>query len=141
MNPRNSEIAAIRAVAEKYAEGCQTGNIALLRSIFHPQAMMYGYSGDNVVITPIDGLYAFIEANDPPQKTGEPHESTVSSIRIEGNTATVETVQESAFGCDYVNFFQLLKIDGQWQIMSKLYNGVSVNKVEKPATEMAMQAS
>ena len=141
MNPRNSELSAIKAVADKYAEGCQTGNIALLRSIFHPQAMMYGVSGDNVMMTPIEGLYAYIEANDPPQKTGEPHQSTVSAIRIEGNAATLETVQESAYGSDYTNFFQLLKIEGKWMIVSKSYNAIPTKKQEKPLTEMSMQAS
>ena len=141
MNLRYAELSAIRDVAEKYAEGCQTGNIALLRSIFHPQAMMYGVSGDNVVMTPIEGLYAYIEANDPPQKTGEPHQSIVSAIRVEGNAATVETVQESAFGSDYTNFFQLLKIEGKWMIVSKSYNAVPTKKQEQPLTEMSMQAS
>jgi hypothetical protein len=140
MNPHNTELAAIRQVAEKYAEGCQTGNIALLRSIFHPQAMMFG-AGDNVIVTSIEGLYAYIEANEPPQKTGEPHQNIVTSIRCEGNAAAVETVQESAYGNDYINFFQLLKIEGQWLIVSKTYNAVPTKKEQQPITELRMQES
>jgi len=141
MNPRNTELAAIRQVADKYAEGCHTGNVALLRSIFHPQAMMYGAGGDNVLMTPIEGLYAYIEANEPPQKTGEPHQNIVTSIRYEGNAAVVETVQESAYGNDYTNFFQLLKIEGQWLIVSKTYNAVTTKKEQPSITELHMQES
>ncbi|RYY22367.1 MAG: hypothetical protein EOO04_15920 [Chitinophagaceae bacterium] len=141
MNPRNTELAAIRQVVDKYAEGCHTGNIALLRSIFHPQAMMYGAGGDNVLMTPIEGLYAYIEANEPPQKTGEPHQNMVTSIRYEGNAAVVETVQEAAYGNDYTNFFQLLKIEGQWLIVSKSYNAVPTKKEQQPITELHMQES
>jgi hypothetical protein len=141
MTLRNTELPAIKQVAEKYAEGCHTGNIALLRSIFHPQAMMYGVSGDNVVMTPIEGLYAYIEANEPPQRTGEPHQNFVSSVRCEGNAAVVETVQEAAYGNDYVNFFQLLKIEGRWLIVSKSYNAVPSKKEQQPLTELSMQES
>jgi hypothetical protein len=102
---------------------------------------MYGVSGDNVVMTPIEGLYAYIEANEPPQKTGEPHRNFVSSVRCEGNAAVVETVQEAAYGNDYVNFFQLLKIEGQWLIVSKSYNAVPSKKEQQPLTELSMQES
>ena len=141
MNPRNKELEAIRDVANKYAEGCHTGDIALLRSIFHPQAMMYGVSGDNVVITPIEGLYAYLEANEPPQKTGEPHQCFITEIRYEAGAAVVELVQESAYGNDYTNYFQLLKVEGNWLIMSKSYSAIPTRR-QVPAEEaMALHAS
>lgn len=141
MNPRNKELEAIRSVLNKYAEGCHTGNIALIRTAFHPQAMMYGVSGENVVITPIEGLYAYLEANEPPQKTGENHQSFITDIRVESGAAVAETVQESAYGNDYTNYFQLLKINGEWLIVSKSYNAVATKKEVVSEDRLALQES
>ena len=89
MNPRNAELSAITEVINKYAEGCHTGDIALLREAFHPDAMMYGSSGEQTIVTPIEGLYSFIETNEPPAKSGEPHQCFISSIQFEGGAANV----------------------------------------------------
>jgi hypothetical protein len=128
MNARNAELSAITQVVNKYAEGCHTGNIALLREAFHPDAMMYGSSGEQTIVVPIEGLYAFIEANEPPTKTGEPHQCFISSIQYSGNAANVELIQESGYGHDYTNYFQLVKVEGQWLIVSKTYNATPTLK-------------
>jgi hypothetical protein len=36
-------------------------------------------------------------------------------------------VETSAHGSDYTNFFQLLKIDGKWLIVSKAFNATASN--------------
>ena len=141
MNPRNVELRAISQVINKYAEGCQSGNVALLREAFHPQAMMYGSSGDQTIVVPIEGLYAFVETNEPPAKTGEPHQCFISSIQYNGNAANVEMIQESGFGHDYTNYFQLIKAEGQWLIVSKTYNATPTQKQEVPEERLAFHAS
>ena len=87
--------------------------------------MMYGISTKAVTIVEIEGLYSFVSSNNPPATTGEPHQCTITSIQHAGNAASVEMVEESAFGNDYTNYFHLLKIDGKWQIVSKTYNTTS----------------
>ena len=101
MNQRNAELQAITDTINLYAEGLHSGNIETLK------------------------LYGFVSANDPPSKTGEPHQCFITSIRHDGNAASVEMIEESAYGSDYTNYFQLLKIDGTWVIVSKTYNTIS----------------
>ena len=125
MNQRNAELLAITDTINLYVEGLHSGNIETLKKAFHPKAMMYGVSQKAVTIVEIEGLYGFVSANDPPSKSGEPHQSFITSIRHDGNAASVEMIEESAFGSDYTNYFHLLKIDGTWMIVSKTYNTVS----------------
>ena len=122
MNERNTELQSIKATIELYIEGLRTGNIELLKKAFHPKAMMYGASSKAVTIVEIEGLYGFISSNEPPSKTGEPHQCFISSVNVAGLAASVEVVEESAYGNDYTNYFSLLKIDGTWVIVSKTYN-------------------
>ena len=122
MNERNAELEAIRDTVHLYVEGLKTGNIDTLRKAFHPKAMMYGASANNVTVVEIEGLYGFVSANFPPPKSEDPHQCFITNIQYAGNAASVEMVEESAYGNDYTNYFQLLKIDGQWLIVSKAYN-------------------
>ena len=125
MNPKNAELKAITDTINLYVEGLHNGNIETLKKAFHPKAMMYGVSQKAVTIVEIEGLYGFVSANNPPSKTGEPHQCFIISIQHDGNAASVEMVEESAYGSDYTNYFQLLKIDGTWMIVSKAYNTIS----------------
>ena len=124
MNDKNAELQAITNTMNLYVEGLHTGNIETLKKAFHSKAMMYGASAKAVTIVEIDGLYGFVAANNPPSKSGEPHQCFITSIQYSGNAASVEMIEESAYGSDYTNYFQLLKIDGRWVIVSKTYNGV-----------------
>ena len=122
MNEKNAELQAITDAINLYVYWLHTGDIETLKKAFHPKAMMYGISAKAVTIVEIDGLYGFVAANNPPSKTGEPHQCFITAIQQAGNAAAVEMVEESAYGSDYTNYFQLLKIDGNWMIVSKAYN-------------------
>lgn len=125
MNEHNTELQAIREVVGYYIDGIHTGNIDLLKKAFHGQAMMYGSSPNAITIIPIDGLYGFVAANDPPAKTGDLHKCTITTVQQAGNAASVEMKEESVFGYDYTNYFHLLKTDGRWVIVSKTYNAAA----------------
>ena len=126
MSEKNAELKAITDTLNLYIDGLHNGNIETLKKAFHSKAMMYGISGgSNITITEIEGLYAFVSANNPPSKSGEPHQCFVTDIHCAGNAAAAEMVEESVFGNNYTNYFQLLKIDGRWQIVSKTFNGVA----------------
>ncbi len=122
MNELNDELASILKTANLYIDGVHNGDVEMLKSAFHPKAMMYGSSDNNNTIIEIEGLYSYVAANDAPVKTGEAHQCFITGIRYAGNAAIIEMVEESAHGFDYTNYFQLLKIDGTWLIVSKAYN-------------------
>lgn len=125
MNKRNGELQSIHATIDLYIQGLQTGNVEILRKAFHPKAMMYGISSNNSTIVEIDGLYQFVAANFPPPQSDDPHQCFITNIQCAGNAASVEMVEESAYGNDYTNYFQLLKIEGRWLIVSKAYNAAA----------------
>jgi hypothetical protein len=135
-----SEFEAIRKTVSKYGDGITNGNIALLRSAFHPKAMMYGCSGDSTMIVEIEGLFAYVAAQEAPVTTGEQHRCYISKIDVAGNAASVEVVQENCYGVNYINYFQLLKIDSQWLIVSKAYDVIHAKQpviTAVPASEQA----
>jgi hypothetical protein len=42
-----TELDAVKRTVQKYEDGIKNQDVELLRSAFHPQAMMYGTDGQN----------------------------------------------------------------------------------------------
>ncbi len=125
MSARNTELTSIRKVVDLYIDGVKNGNLESLRQAFHPQASMFGYKGQDLFVTPIAGLYDYIAGTTPPAKdgtAGEAYGCTITSISVAGNAAAVEMAMEPYHEHDFVDYFQLLKVDGRWWIVSKLFH-------------------
>jgi hypothetical protein len=117
------DLEAIRQTVEHYDEGLRSGSVERLREAFHEQSQMCGYLGDAPMLTPIAGLYDFVASHDAPAKSGEPTEITLAAVQVSGNTATAEVVERAYMGHDFLTSFQLLKLDGRWWIVAKLFHG------------------
>jgi hypothetical protein len=130
MHTKINELESIRKTVNKYGEGITNGDLALLRSAFHPKAMMYGINGNDLAAVEIEGLYAYVASQEAPAITGEQHRCVITNVDVDGLAASVEVLQENCYGVNYINYFQLLKIDGEWLIVSKAYDAIpaSVNK-------------
>jgi hypothetical protein len=53
MTTTNTDLRAIEAIIQLYIDGIHNGDTSLLKKAFHPQAMMYGTSPNNITIIPI----------------------------------------------------------------------------------------
>lgn len=122
MNDQDPELQAIRHAVSLYADGIHSGDIDMLREAFHPEAMMYGASAKAVTITPIEGLFDYVAAHEAPTVSGEPHECRIVDLRRSGDAALAEVAERSLYGVDYLNYLQLLKIEGTWRIVCKSFD-------------------
>jgi hypothetical protein len=119
---RCPELEAIQKVMDLYIEGVRNGNVASLREAFHSQSSMFGWKGKDLYITPIQGLFDYVGSMPIPYKTGEPTTFIITSIQVSGNAASVEMAMDSYHGHNFMDYFQLVKIDGRWWIVSKTFH-------------------
>ena len=124
-----TELDSIIKTVDKYGIGITNGDIELMRSVFHPKAMMYGRSGDDVTIVEIEGLFGYVASQTPPVVSGEQHRCIIKSVDIAGNCASAEVLQENCYGVNYINYFQLLKVEEKWLIVSKAYDVIAQDKI------------
>lgn len=117
-----TEEAAVKAVLDAYAEAVFRGDAATLERIFHPQAVMNGYLGENLHLGG-PGLFLDDIRSHPPMAETAPHfTATWSAVHVSGRTATATLHEDGFFGEGrFVNYFHLLKLDGEWKIVSKLF--------------------
>ena len=112
----------IRQAINFYIDGLREGSIETLKEAFHSEATMCGYLGETLLVVPIQGLYDFVGSHDAPAKTGEPFDASIAAIEVAGSVASARITEKSYQGFDFTTLFHLLKIDGRWWIVGKVFN-------------------
>lgn len=116
------ETKAVKAVIENYMNGTYQADIEKLKGVFHEKAVMNGYLGPDCLLADPSGFIADIAGSPSMASNNDPYQAEIESIRIEGNVASV-IVSETGFRGEgtLVDFFHLIKVEGQWYIISKLF--------------------
>lgn len=116
---RTPDVRAVKAVVEAYAKGTATRDIDLLKQAFHPQALMSGYFGPDLLVGGPEPFYAQLEGNPHPDDS---YAHDIVEISVTGSTAVARLIEDNLYGLSFVNDFHLLKQDGKWSIVSKLFH-------------------
>lgn len=102
----------------QYVNGCATGDVELTKRAFHKDAVMYGYLNGELSAGSIENLYAAISALGAALDT----KSEVDVMEVVGTAATVRVVLENWHGLSFTDFHSLVKIDGKWTIVAKIFH-------------------
>ncbi len=110
--------ASPRAVVDAYVTGTRTRDIALLKTIFHGDAVMTGWLGPDLLVGGPEPFYGALEANE----VGPDYTAEVFAVEEDGSIATAELRETNLLGLAFVNHFQLVRLgDGTWRIAAKLF--------------------
>lgn len=108
---------AIRRTIQQYIDGGISGRGADMKPAFHDQATIFGYIGPDLFAGPIQGLFDWNNGNGPAAGL----QARIASIDIEGTAATARIELDNWTGHRFTDFFTLLKVDGEWKIMNKVF--------------------
>jgi len=117
MSSAISDAREIAAAIDQYTKGCETGDGSFLKAAFHPDARMFGaVGGDRHDIPVLGGMDAAVAE----QPTGG-HDARILSVDVEGDAACVKLAESGFRGQDFIDFFILSRINGNWQIVGKAF--------------------
>ncbi|MBL8269233.1 nuclear transport factor 2 family protein [Steroidobacter sp.] len=116
------EADAVRATIQRYLDGTRTGNLELVKQTFHPEAKMCGYLQGRLLVGGPEPFYDAVSNAPSPVKSGEPYEAKLSKLEIAGPAASVTVDEGPYLGMHFTNYFHLLKVDGDWKIVSKTFS-------------------
>lgn len=123
-----SELVAISQTLTDYIEGSTEGQPNRLKTAFHPDLNLYSI-GKEEKLNIWSGT-AYIEDTKEGKPTGEG--GKIISIDYENNIAVAKVeISHPKSPSTYVDYFMLLKIEGKWTIMHKMYTKRTSNKVVK----------
>ena len=113
-----SEYDAITKTVQNYISGGKTGRTADMKLAFHPDATIFGYIGPDLFAGPIQGLFDWNDQNGAATEL----EGRITSIDIIETVATVRLELDNLTGHRFTDLFTLLKVDGEWKIMNKVFH-------------------
>lgn len=115
----SADEAAIRNTISDYFEGVVNGDTIRMREAFHPSASMkyVDYQTGEYKDVPIADFLNRLKAN-AGKKTGRKTKIVYINLKGTAAQARLEIDGGTFYFHDYMN---LLKIDGQWRIVSKIF--------------------
>ena len=118
MKDHLQDIADVRAVIQLYIDGA-CGDAAKLKEAFHPDALMFGHIGEMNTYVPATDFIAMIE--DDANMAGPDYTADVRLVDVAGDAGVAVLVEHDYYGCDFVDYFTVARIDGRWWITNKTY--------------------
>ena len=112
-----SEYDAIARTVQIYIDSGKSGKGAEMKAAFHPEATIFGYVGTELFAGPIQQLFDWNDQNGPATEL----QGRITSIDLAGTVATVRLELDNWTGHRFTDFFTLLKVDGRWKIMNKVF--------------------
>jgi Putative lumazine-binding len=120
---------SILVVLADYFNGLYTGDTGLLRSVFHPGAALFADLNGQPYHKSLDEYLEGVENRESPEELGEPYQMKVLSLDVTHNIATAK-VHVPARGNNYYNYLGLVKRDGGWIIVNKIFAEVPVRALK-----------
>ena len=109
---------AIAKTLQHYIDGTRSGKGDDMKPAFHKDATIFGYTGPDLFAGPIQQLFDWNDENGPATKL----QARIASIDLIDTVATVRLELDNWTGSRFTDLFTLLKVDGKWQIMNKVFH-------------------
>ena len=113
-----NEYDAITRTIQHYLDGAKSGRGADMQPAFHDEATIFGYVGPDLFAGPIQGLYDWHDQNGAATEI----QARIASIEVVGTIATARIEIDNWTGHRFTDLFTLLKVDGEWKIMNKVFH-------------------
>ncbi len=113
-----SEYGVIASVVQHYIDGARSGKGDDMKPAFHKDATIFGYAGTDLFGGPIQQLFTWNDENGPATEL----QARIESIDLVDTVATVRLELDNWTGHRYTDLFTLLKVDGKWKIMNKVFH-------------------
>ncbi len=108
----------IEKAVQYYIDGAKSGKGDDMKPAFHDDATIFGYIGEDLFAGPIKNLFDWNDENGPATEL----EAKITSIDTVGTVATVRLELDNWTGHKFTDLFTLLKVDGDWKIMNKVFH-------------------
>jgi ketosteroid isomerase-like protein len=116
--PADSDETAIRQVVQEYLGGLKFNDVERLKKAFWPDAKLFFVKRDGQLgqLTQAQWYEGF-KASAGKEEQGD---LRITAVDITGNAASVK-VEEDYPDSKYIDYLSLLKFDGGWKVVNKIY--------------------
>lgn len=114
-----AEFDAITKVLQTYMGGAKSGKGSDMKPAFADAATIYGYVGADLAFKgPIQSLFDWNDKNGPATDI----QARITKIEVVGTVAFARVEAENWTKLKFTDLFLLIKLDGQWKIINKVFH-------------------
>ncbi|MFM1950593.1 MAG: hypothetical protein RL418_280 [Actinomycetota bacterium] len=123
--PETSSIdIGIIKLLDDYFEVIHAQDLELFDQVFHKDCCLYGVQDNAPVLRPYALYREQVAGRQSPKELGNPRQDEILEIDQISDTMAWAKVQLQMFGGVMQDYLNLIKVDGKWWIIAKLYQQV-----------------
>jgi hypothetical protein len=117
-----TEFAAVIGVLGTYFDGLYHADTDRLTIVFHPKAIYATADEVPMLHRTMDEYFPVVAKRVSPASRNEPRRDVVESIEFAGDNTAFARVRCSIGTKDFIDFLTLVRTDGTWRIMTKIFH-------------------
>jgi hypothetical protein len=111
--------AGVRQAIQHYFAGHATGRAEVMEQAFHPSARLQSVRNGEVAVLPLERFLAGLSGQ--PATDEDRRVRRIESVDIAGDAAMVKVILDYP-GVYFVDYMSLLKVNGEWKIVNKIFH-------------------
>lgn len=116
-----SEFTTITGVLETYFDGLYHADTDRLGIAFHPKAIYATADETPLLYRTMDEYFQVVAKRESPASRNEPRRDAIDAIEFAGENTAFARVRCSIGMKDFVDFLTLVRTDGRWRIIAKVF--------------------
>jgi Putative lumazine-binding len=117
-----SEFTAVTSVLETYFDGLYHADSDRLGIVFHPKAIYATADETPLLCRTMDEYFPVVSKRVSPASRNEPRRDVIETIEFAGENTAFARVRCSIGTKDFIDFLTLVRTDGAWRIMAKIFH-------------------
>lgn len=113
--------ATIAALLGDYFDALHFGDTDKLGRVFHPRAIYATADEQPLLYRTMAEYFPVVAARASPASRGEPRRDHIDSIEFAGDNTALARVRCAIGTRDFVDFLTLVRSDGEWRIIAKVF--------------------
>ncbi|MFN4167973.1 MAG: nuclear transport factor 2 family protein [Pannonibacter phragmitetus] len=111
----------ITGVLQDYFDALYFCDTGILQRVFHPRAIYATADETPLLYRTMEEYVPVVAARQSPASRGEPRRDHIDAIDLAGDNTAFARVRCSIGQRDFVDFLTLVRSEGQWRIIAKVF--------------------
>jgi len=113
---------SVAALIYAYFDGLHYCDVETFKTVFHPHAIYATADQTPMLYRQMDEYFDVIAKRQSPASKGEVRKDAIDEIKFAGENTAFVSARCSIGDTDFIDFLTLVRTDGHWQIMSKIFH-------------------
>ncbi len=114
-------IADVTELVQRYFDGFYNGDVAKLKTVFHPACHLMSATDGSLVNDDMDAVYTRVANRTAPAANNEVNRDRIISIDLANPELALAKVQIAIGAKLFTDYLNCIKLDGEWKIISKVF--------------------